>query len=409
MAQMRGDKGNTHGEKLVYGLLSELEDDVIVFSEWPYALDQLQKKPDFIIIHPDWGVTVLEVKDWIEIIETDRAKAKIRRRDGKVIKDGNPVQQARRAAELIAQELKEDKQLAGFAGSLNIAYRYAGLLTHIPRSVISQFERKWGTGAIFGKEDLEVSRLAERLASIPIPRKQPPRMSENQVLAAYSIIAGDTKIVQPNGKLKGVLDREQSRIVHEPVTRMYGETTEKEEEVDPNSVLPFSPHEEARDENVADRLPEEVRDLPSTSHIRLVRGFAGTGKTDVLILRTKFVLRNDPDATCLVTSFNKPLICSRLYPELEHLRPRVRVATFDELAQEVHINRTSRPYSPQKSEGVLNYLRKQGDSRVEKYGVEFLSDEFTWMKSFPERAKQRTSDKLELAEVLVAESGSGKR
>ena len=48
------------GERQMLEALARLDDDWLVFVQPCLGLD----RPDFIVVHPEFGVTVVEVKDW---------------------------------------------------------------------------------------------------------------------------------------------------------------------------------------------------------------------------------------------------------------------------------------------------------------------------------------------------------
>ena len=83
--------------------------------------------------------------------------------------------------------------------------------------------------------------------------------------------------------------------------------------------------------------------------------------------------------TCiLVTTINKPILHKRLCPELNHLE-RVDVINFDKLCADIHRIRIGRASEVQNSEGILNRLAET-NPLIKEWGIDFLSDEFQWMK-----------------------------
>lgn len=133
---------DTPGERrLAERLAAKLEDDYLCWCNVPVGTKGLQ--PDFVILHPQRGFLVLEVKDWkLDIIHTmDRGIAQIF--DGGLLKSvKNPMTQARTYALEVKMALERDpalKQPAGspHAGNLLMPYGWGVVLTRITRK---QFE-----------------------------------------------------------------------------------------------------------------------------------------------------------------------------------------------------------------------------------------------------------------------------
>lgn len=133
---------DTAGERrFAERLEKKLEVDYRCWYNVPVGPKALQ--PDFIVLHPQRGVLVLEVKDWkLETIHTmDRGIAQIFE-DGQLKSVKNPMMQARAYALEVAVALQKDpalKQPAGspHAGNLIMPYGWGAVLTRITRK---QFE-----------------------------------------------------------------------------------------------------------------------------------------------------------------------------------------------------------------------------------------------------------------------------
>lgn len=150
MAQIYGQPGKEWGDQRVYEALGSLPDDFIVYAQPKLTTKKgLPRYPDFVIVYHKLGVIVLEVKDWVDIVEYDRKSAKVRRRaTGRVEPETSPVEQARSAAHVLDDMLKEDRNLRSYAGKLRFPYAYAGVLPHLPASTITGLEQAWGYGCI---------------------------------------------------------------------------------------------------------------------------------------------------------------------------------------------------------------------------------------------------------------------
>lgn len=133
---------DTSGERrLAERLDKKLEDDYLCWYNVPIGPRALQ--PDFVVLHPQRGVLVLEVKDWkLETVHRmDRGKAEIFT-DGLLKKVANPMAQARIYALEVAKELQTDPALkwptgSPHAGNLIMPYGWGVVFTRITRK---QFE-----------------------------------------------------------------------------------------------------------------------------------------------------------------------------------------------------------------------------------------------------------------------------
>jgi hypothetical protein len=129
----------TGGEKrFAQRLEAKLEDDYLLWYDVPIGPSNTH--PDFIILHPQRGILILEVKDWkpdtirsanrqsFEILTNTGIKHKI-----------NPLEQARQYAHAVSDVLQKDSQLtinSGIkSGHLVFPWSYGVVLPNIMRSV----------------------------------------------------------------------------------------------------------------------------------------------------------------------------------------------------------------------------------------------------------------------------------
>lgn len=121
-------------------LESKLEDDYLLW--YDVAIGQAVKHPDFIVLHPQRGLLILEVKDWKR--DTIRSAT---RQSFELLTDAgikhviNPLEQARQYAQAIVNVLQKDPQLTissdKLAGHLLFPWSYGVVLANISRK---QFE-----------------------------------------------------------------------------------------------------------------------------------------------------------------------------------------------------------------------------------------------------------------------------
>jgi hypothetical protein len=290
----------TQGERQTLKLLSRnLPKDFTVYVESPIHKSRDIRYPDFVVV-TNYGVIVLEVKDWVTILKADPGGATIRDRKGNQRFEHNPVTKAREFAITLSHELNKKLHTNG-AGEA-IPWSYAAVLANLPYSVITQLRTPWGEEFVLGEDDLIVPDiLLNRLKmTFPAERMRPLLKTELDLIRAtiYPVVE-----IEIPGRAPFVLDEQQERIVAEPVRAETPVQEKKKEEAAHQEALFASimsqPDEEA--------LPEEDEKLARNTSIRLVRGFAGSGKSLVLIQRAKFLAAQYPDWKIGVFTYNKQL------------------------------------------------------------------------------------------------------
>ena len=387
--QMYGNPGEKPGEKLVYNALSRMPVDCLIYPQPMLVHRREVRYPDFVIVCQEWGVIVLEVKDWSQILERYPREARIRHLDGREEIDTSPVEQARVAAHVLESMLRQDEALCNYAGKLDFSYAYGGVLPHVPSSTVTWLEQEWGEGYVLGREDLDPDRLMHRVAGIPVPFRI--RMQRRQMDAVRAIL--DSRNVRRNertGEFKGVLDPVQESLAKEPVPdrAKRGEQREAEQ---PALQIELIPDADRRAEQLKTTSPQEVATLSTAQHVRLVRGFLGTGKTDVLVLRAHYLYEQYPEMQILVTTFNDPLYQERLKPELASLGERVDVIKCDTLCAGIYRKRHRQWVKPQDTFGLVTAMAEK-HPLVNTFGAAFLADEFIWMKETGRTAREAYVD-----------------
>jgi len=135
-------KNVTPGERRFARLLeAKLEDDYLCWFNVPIGPARLH--PDFIILHPQRGILILEVKDWrlstIQSINSHEATIFV---NGSPMTVKNPMEQARGYAMAVADILKTDPQLiwneGRLQGKLLFPWTFGVVLPNITRSDFEQ-------------------------------------------------------------------------------------------------------------------------------------------------------------------------------------------------------------------------------------------------------------------------------
>lgn len=123
----------TIGEKKVFKILKDLlPDDYCVW----YDVRVNERYPDFIILGPDLGILVLEVKDWQlqSILNADIENFYLSTSGV----NKNPLKQARDYMNILVNELKQDKnliQIEGlYKGNLSFTYGHGVIFTNINKN-----------------------------------------------------------------------------------------------------------------------------------------------------------------------------------------------------------------------------------------------------------------------------------
>jgi superfamily I DNA/RNA helicase len=201
-------------------------------------------------------------------------------------------------------------------------------------------------------------------------------MTEDQVRAVCALLDERNQVRnRVTGEFKGVVDRQQESIAKEaPV--IPSDSKPQPMPAQGSLGLDDVPSGDSRSKYLEKEMPEEAAELKRAPHVRLVRGFAGTGKTDVLILRAHYLHEQFPELDILVTTFNHPLWQQRLRPELDGVADVVK---FDTLCASIYRKKHGCWRSPVATNGVVAAMAAH-NPQVDEFGRDFLTEEFIWMK-----------------------------
>ena len=263
---------STAGEKRVFAALEQLPEDCLVYYE-PVVQ---ARHPDLIVVMPDVGVLVIEVKDWrlAEMASVTADTIEITRR-GSTAVASHPRKQARGYMLRLMDECRRHPQArklmqesGRFSGGFAFPFCHITVMSNINRSQIEreapELARLFPPGVTVTRDELasweesDPAALLTRLKACFDPWWPFPKMTPTQVDILRSVIHPEVVIRASETDL-AVLDLRQERNA-----RAIG-----------------------------------------TGH-RIVYGVAGSGKTVLLIARAK-LLAEDPGERILVLCYNRLL------------------------------------------------------------------------------------------------------
>lgn len=273
----------TKGERQVFQALRDhLPEDYLVYYDIPVE----GRHPDFIVVGPDLGLVVLEVKDWRleSIVDVTRDGVRLRQAEGDLLLK-NPVQQVREYT-LRAVDLLRNRPLLGDGQRLCCAWGYGVIFPRLtsddvrtPSLFGPSLEDALGPGLLLTGDDLEERALLPRLRAL-LPWRTSP-LTPQQIDEIRGVLHPEIRMGwgRADDEILSVMDREQERV---------------------------------------------ARTLGAGHH--LVRGVAGSGKTVILICRARHLQERHPDWRILVLCFNRVLasfLRRAIAPD-----PRLEVRTF---------------------------------------------------------------------------------
>ena len=255
------------GERKVFvALRDHLPEDYLVYYDIPVD----GRHPDFIVVGPDLGLVILEVKDWRlnRIAEITADEIQLRRPEGSLTLK-NPVRQVRDYMLRTVDVLKRRPRLRA-GNQLCCGWGYGVVLPYLTREEAQRpslfgpsLEEALGLGLVLTGEDLNSEVLLNRLRGL-IPAHG----------TAHGPLAADQ------------VDEIRS-VLHPEVRVGWGATSEE--------IV-----------RAMDREQERIARTLGDGH-RLLRGVAGSGKTIVLVCRARHLRAQHPDWRILVVCFNRVL------------------------------------------------------------------------------------------------------
>ncbi|WP_437132006.1 3'-5' exonuclease [Bacillus atrophaeus] len=273
----------TAGERILFRTLRDfLPHDYIVY----YEPEIHGVRPDFVIIGPDIGLLVLEVKDYTKntFYNFTRDNWTIRSVSGDLHSVKNPFKQAKDYTFKIVELLKKDKNLIQTEGKYQFNLKFP-----------------YGYGVVFTRLN-EVQLLESKVYEMIDPEFI---LSRDQIDPDHELFSEDVlmeKLLQMfhiRFRLEEPLTSEEINTIRYylfPEIRL-GAELEKTTPYRDQLLLSL------RDIKTMDLHQENMAKQIGDKH-RLIRGVAGSGKTLILASRAKMLAKEHPDWKILILCFN---------------------------------------------------------------------------------------------------------
>lgn len=273
----------TAGERLFFRTLKTfLPDDYIVYFE-----PEIQgRRPDFVIIGPDLGLLVLEIKDYTKNtlfqINHDEWHIVTTSGDQAVIK--SPMKQARENMFHVVDVLKKDKNLIQLEGK----YQF-------------QLKFPYGHGVVFTRLK-SADMVKESLYTVIEPHLCLTRDEidpDNESFSEEILMEKILNMFVVPFRLREPLTMEEINCIRYHLFPEVRISAEFKPPVPYHDQLLLSLHDiktmDLHQENLAKQLGDKNR---------LIRGVAGSGKTLILASRAKMLSKENPDWKILILCYN---------------------------------------------------------------------------------------------------------
>lgn len=384
MAEMIPDRlpnNASAGEKRLFSILQRLPDDYIVYYEPVIA----NRYPDFIVICPDMGLMVIEVKGWYprNIISGDTNNVVVTEQTGPASYK-HPVRQARDYMHLLM-----DKSRKGATSSL---------LMNKDGEFANRFIFPFGHFAILSNitsEQLKTHEVGD-MTHIFSPEKTVTRDAldfwENKLLTAPAICSQLRKFFDPFWPIEKLSANQVDAlraIIHPEIIIEQPSLPTFEQDVTSVKVL------DLRQEQHARRI--------GSGH-RLISGIAGSGKTVLLIARARMLSEAQPTANLLMLCFNVPL--SAYLRHCLGTCKNLTVLHFDDWAKDNGITRGPQESNSSLGERLLNAL-EQGARDTGKYQTIMVDEAQDFDPSWFRCVLQAMSDPNDGDLIIVGDGYQG--
>ena len=273
----------TAGERrLAERLEHKLDSDYLVWYDVPVG--PRYAHPDFVVMHPQRGLLVLEVKDWRlgTLLRADKERWDITAH-GEHKTVPNPLEQARQYAHQVVDALKRDKPLVQpggrYQGQLAFAWSYGVVLSNITRQ---QFDQAELGGALEAQRVICQDEMTEAVDAEDL----------------QSRLWGMFPYLMRGSMSPAQLDRVRWLMFPEVRVPTQGSLFDDN---DPDATPPDLMR-------VMDLQQEQLARSLGTGH-RVIHGVAGSGKTMILAYRAEYLAKAHTATSkpILILCYNEPL------------------------------------------------------------------------------------------------------
>ena len=329
----------TFGEKYIESLLEKLTQQGYFYAaEHRISTQNGDLYPDFVLVCPQRGVLVIEVKDYVELMPGSTAKELIiRRRDGMTVTVPNPQETARDYALALQDQFKHRANLLNASGKLAFPWQHIVAFPNLDRAQIRRYVEQgiFSAGMIWAKQDLNsVETLLRAMENIPWRFALDAPMNDAVL-----------------NTLRGVLN--PTLIVHDAAGQDVGTLTVLQE-----------------------ILSTEALKVTESTSVRLVRGVAGSGKSLVLMRRALHLAQTYPDMKILIMTFNAQLAD---YVQRRLNNPNIEVRNFHKQCAQIFKGVNKRWREPSE---LIGWLQHHQYAFLAEYGMtpDFADAEIRWRK-----------------------------
>ncbi|WP_139991867.1 3'-5' exonuclease [Paenibacillus paridis] len=311
----------TTGERLLFRTLKDhLPSDYVVY----YEPEIQGRRPDFVIIGPDLGLVVLEVKDYTKstLYQINQDEWLLHTSSGRMETVKNPYKQARDNARHVVDQLKKDHNLiqleGNYSGRLKFAYGFGTVFTRMKQEDFIKYD----------------------LYSVISPQFV---LCRDEIDQDEDIFSAEILIEKIQGMFtiwshrKYVLSEDDIQAIRYHLFPEVRISAEFRQQTNYQDQLLLSLHNiktmDLHQENMAKQLGDRHR---------LIRGVAGSGKTLVLASRAKILAKQHPEWKILVLCYGIPLsrslqqMINRMMDEPEDLFDWVNLAEENQTISQHH-------------------------------------------------------------------------
>lgn len=273
----------TAGERLLFRTLKDhLPDDYIVY----YEPEIHGRRPDFVVVGPDIGLIVLEVKDYTKstLFQLNQDEWTLVNSSGEQVTTKSPMKQAREYMFHLVNVLKKDRNLVQTEGKY-------------------QFQLKFpcGFGTVFTRLH-QKDFIENGLYTIIEPSQTLARDEidpEHEAFTSENLFEKISNMFIVPFRLREPLTKEEIDTIRYHLFPEVRISAEFKQPVPYQDQLLLSLHDikamDLHQENLAKQIGDKNR---------LIRGVAGSGKTLILASRAKLLAKEHPDWKILILCYN---------------------------------------------------------------------------------------------------------